>query len=157
MAPEITSLPVVYLAVYSGVDQRKHQSSASLAFVWGIHRGPVNSTHKWPVTRKNFPFDDVIMSTDLWCPGWPENLRASWWYHWNTLCQHRWTGCGFLWTIWQEKYRRSQWRTAEQALQRSCGGQQLATRKDKDREYRCCETSACSYTYCVLAIETMFI
>ena len=37
------------------------QSSASLAFVWGIHRGPVNSLHKWPLTRKMFPFDDVIM------------------------------------------------------------------------------------------------
>ena len=34
---------------------------ASLAFVWGIHLGPVNSPHKWPVTRKMFPFDDVIM------------------------------------------------------------------------------------------------
>ena len=44
-----------------GVDQRKHQSSASLAFVWGIHRGPVNSPHKGSVTRKMFPFDDVIM------------------------------------------------------------------------------------------------
>ena len=41
--------------------RRKHQSSASLAFVWGIHRWPVNSPHKWPVTRKRFPFDDVIM------------------------------------------------------------------------------------------------
>ena len=46
---------------YSDVNQRKHQSSASLAFVRGIHRGPVNSPHKWPVTRKMFPFDDVIM------------------------------------------------------------------------------------------------
>ena len=46
---------------YSGTDQRKHQSSASLAFVRGIHRRPVNSPHKWPVTRKMFPFDDVIM------------------------------------------------------------------------------------------------
>ena len=43
-------------------DQRKHQSSASLAFVRGIHQGPVNSPHKWPVTRKMFPFDDVIMT-----------------------------------------------------------------------------------------------
>ena len=44
-------------------DQRKHQSSASLALVRGIHRGPVNSPHKWLVTRKMFPFDDVIMTT----------------------------------------------------------------------------------------------
>ena len=61
IASQITSLTVVYSAVYSGADQSKHQSSASLAFVWGIHRGPVNSPHKWPVTRKTFPFDDVIM------------------------------------------------------------------------------------------------
>ena len=59
---QITSLTSVYSTVYSGEDQRKHKSSASLAFVWGIHRGPVNSPHKWPVTRKMFPFDDVIMS-----------------------------------------------------------------------------------------------
>ena len=45
-------------------DQRKHQSSASLAFVQGIHRWPVNSPHEWPVTRKMFPFDYAIM---LWC------------------------------------------------------------------------------------------
>ena len=37
MAPKITSLSVVYSTVYSDADQRKHQSSASLAFVWGIH------------------------------------------------------------------------------------------------------------------------
>ena len=61
IASQITSLDIVYSTVYSGTDQRKHQSSASLAFVWGIHRGPVNSPHKWPVTRKMFPFDDVIM------------------------------------------------------------------------------------------------
>ena len=62
MASQITCLAIVYSTVYSDADQRKHQSSASLAFVRGIHRGPVNSPHKWPVTRKMFPFDDVIMS-----------------------------------------------------------------------------------------------
>ena len=61
MASQITSLTIVYSTVHSDADQRKHQSSASLAFVRGIHRGPVNSPHKWPVTRKMFPFDDVIM------------------------------------------------------------------------------------------------
>ena len=62
LASQITSLPVVCSIVYSDVNQRKHQSSASLAFVREIHRGPVNFPHKWPVTRKMFPFDDVIMS-----------------------------------------------------------------------------------------------
>ena len=67
IASQITSLTIVYSTVYSGADQSKHQSSASLAFVWGIHRGPVNSPHKWPVTRKMFPFDDVIMTIVMWC------------------------------------------------------------------------------------------
>ena len=61
IASQITSLTIVYSTVYSDVDQRKHQSSVSLAFVRGIHRWPVNSPYKWPVTRKIFPFDDVIM------------------------------------------------------------------------------------------------
>ena len=61
IASQITSLAIVYSTIYSDADQRKHQSSASLAFVRGIHRRPVNSPHKWPVTRKMFPFDDVIM------------------------------------------------------------------------------------------------
>ena len=61
MASQITSLTIAYSTVYSGAGQRKHQSSASMAFVRGIHRWPVNSPHKWPVTRKMFPFDNVIM------------------------------------------------------------------------------------------------
>ena len=40
MASQITSLTLVYLTVYSGADQRKHQSSESPAFVRGIHRIP---------------------------------------------------------------------------------------------------------------------
>ena len=63
MASKVTSLTIVYSIIYSGGDQRKHQSSVSLAFVWGIHRWPVNSLHKGPVMRKMFPFDDVIMIT----------------------------------------------------------------------------------------------
>ena len=62
IASQITSLTIVCPTVYSNADHRKHQSAASLAFVRGIHRGPVNSPHKWPVMRKMFPFDDVIMS-----------------------------------------------------------------------------------------------
>ena len=65
IASQITSLTIVYSTVYSDADQSKHQSSASLAFVRGIHRWPVNSPHKGPVTRKMFPFDDVIMIHDL--------------------------------------------------------------------------------------------
>ena len=61
MASQITSLTIVYSSVYSDANHRKHQSSASLAFVLGIHRWPVNSLHKKPVTRKMFSFDDAIM------------------------------------------------------------------------------------------------
>ena len=63
MASAITSLTIVYSTVYSGTDQRKYQSSASLAFVRGIHRWPVNSAHKWPVTREKFLVDDVMNKT----------------------------------------------------------------------------------------------
>ena len=62
IASQITTLMIIYTTVYSGADRRKHQSSASLVFVRGIHRGPVNSPNKWPVTRKMFPFDDVVMN-----------------------------------------------------------------------------------------------
>ena len=61
MASQITPVSNVCSTVCSRADQRKHQSSVSLAFVMGIHRWPVDSTHKGPVTRKTFPFDDVIM------------------------------------------------------------------------------------------------
>ena len=61
IASQITSLTIVYSTFYSDADQRKHQSSASLAFVPGIHWGLVNSLREWPVTRKMFRFDDVIM------------------------------------------------------------------------------------------------
>ena len=61
IASQITGVSVVSSTACSDADQRKHQSSASLAFMRGIHRWPVNSPHKRPVTRKMFPFDDVIM------------------------------------------------------------------------------------------------
>ena len=80
IASQITSLMIVYLTVYSGADQRKYQCSASLAFVPGIHRWPVNSPHKWPVTRKMFPFNDVIMkcmSNDI-TPHWNSLIPSNW-------------------------------------------------------------------------------
>ena len=61
IASQITSLTIVYSIVYSDADQWNRQSSTSLVFVWEIHQGPVNFPHKLPVTRKIFPFDDVIM------------------------------------------------------------------------------------------------
>ena len=64
MASQITSLTIVY----SGADQRKHQSSVSLAFVRGIHRWPVNSPQKGPVTQRLFSFDDVIMDDKVRVP-----------------------------------------------------------------------------------------
>ena len=70
MASQITSHTFVYSTVYSGADQRKHQSSASLSFVRGIHRWPMNSPHIRPVTRKMFPFDDVIMILDYHSTHW---------------------------------------------------------------------------------------
>ena len=79
-ASQITSLTIVYSSVYSGANQRKHQSSVPLAFVRGIHRWPVNSLHTWPVTRKRFPFDDVIMMPAKW--QWSNLLALITYVHW---------------------------------------------------------------------------
>ena len=68
----VTILTIVCLTVYPGADQRKPQNSGSLAFVKEIHQWPLNHPHKGPVTRKMFPFNDVIMidtGSTLW-GGW---------------------------------------------------------------------------------------
>ena len=64
MASQITSVSIVYSTICSGAEQGKHQSSESLAFVRGIHRA-FPAQHKGPVTRKIFPFDDVIMKLHI--------------------------------------------------------------------------------------------
>ena len=79
MPSQIIWITIVYSTVCSSPDQRKFQSSASLAFVCGIHRSSVNSPHKWPVTRKMFPFDDVIMLM-----------------HANSLQQQIWVKCFYI-------------------------------------------------------------
>ena len=61
IASQITSLAVVYSIVYSNADQTKHQSSAPLAFVWGIHLDRWIPRTKGQLRGKKFPFDDVIM------------------------------------------------------------------------------------------------
>ena len=63
MASQITGVSIVCSTNGSGADQRKHECPVSLNFVWGIHRSPMNSPHKRPVTRKMFPFDGVIMNS----------------------------------------------------------------------------------------------
>ena len=75
IAYQITSVSIIYLTVSTGTDQRKHQSSASLAFVRGIQRWPVNSPHKGPVAQKMFPFSDVIMILRLYTG--PRQLSSS--------------------------------------------------------------------------------
>ena len=73
MASQITSLVIEYSTVYSEEDQRKHQSSASLAFVRGIHRGPVTGlcAGNSPGTGE-FP---AQMASNA------ENISISWHYH----------------------------------------------------------------------------
>ena len=83
VASQITSLTIDFSTVYSDADQRKQQSSASLAFARGIHREPVNSPHKWSVTRKMFPFDDVIMiralTSDQFCQRKRPTIAINYW------------------------------------------------------------------------------
>ena len=91
IASQITSLTIVYSTVYSDAGQRKHQSSASLAYVWGTHRGPVNSPHKWSVTQKMFPFVDVIMYLSLHCVYWW--LSKGWWIQYCSFAVNRTCPC----------------------------------------------------------------
>ena len=78
MAFQITSLAIVYSTIYSWADKRKQQSSASLAFVWGIHQWPVKYPYEGSVTRKMFPFDDVIMRQEGECDsGYTTDLIAN--------------------------------------------------------------------------------
>ena len=84
MASQITGVSIVYTAVCTGGDQRKHQSSTSLTFVRWVHRWPVPSLHKGLTTRKMFPFDDVIVENISKCITW-----ISWHanHNWNEISQ----------------------------------------------------------------------
>ena len=86
---QITGVSSIYSTVCSGADQRKYQRSASLAFVRGIHRSPVNYLHKGPKTRKMFPFNDVIVhplcATGL---GWPFTLQKYTCVKWTLYYSH---------------------------------------------------------------------
>ena len=87
-ASQITGVSTVCSTVSSGTDRRKHQSSASLAFVRGIHQWPVDSLHKGQITPKMFPFDDVItLKTGLMASSWPgrpakhaTSNTLNWWW-----------------------------------------------------------------------------
>ena len=65
MTSQITSLTFVYLIVYSGADQRKHQSSASLAFVRGIHRS------RWIPRQRSSNTENV----SIW---WRHHVKNLW-------------------------------------------------------------------------------
>ena len=61
MASEITGVSIVCSTICSGADQNKKNKLPSLAVVRVNHRRAVDSPHERPVTRKIFPFDDVII------------------------------------------------------------------------------------------------
>ena len=64
MASLMTGVSIVYTTVCSAVDERKRQSSASLAIAMEIHWWLVNYPHKGPATRKMLSFDDIM----IWSP-----------------------------------------------------------------------------------------
>ena len=106
-ASQITSLTIVYWTVYSGADQRKHQGSASLAFVRGIHQWPVNSPHKWPVKREIFPFDDVIMMYLV--TGHSPQFTCGHSFHLSSVskwpCPHLQQNTGYHFTLYQSTWK----------------------------------------------------
>ena len=98
-ASQITGTSIVSPAICSGADQRNHQSSASLAFVRVIHRPLSGSPHQGPVTRKIFPFDDVIMNSSLLTH---ENVmvRRRFLYHWPFVWDPP-VPAWFVFQLWQ--------------------------------------------------------
>ena len=93
MASQITSPNIVYSIVYPGADQRKRHSSTLLAFVRGIHRWPVNFPHKRQVTRKMFPFDDVIMRRNHTTPFYVESSSFCYYYQRMMIIRHESSKC----------------------------------------------------------------
>ena len=63
IASQITSLTIVFSSVYLDIDQRKHQSSASLAYVGNSPEADEFPAHMASNTEM-FPFDDIIMNMD---------------------------------------------------------------------------------------------
>ena len=63
MTSQIAGVSIVCSTICSGAHQKKnkHRSSTSLTVVRGIHRCPMDSPYKGPVTRKMLLFDDVVM------------------------------------------------------------------------------------------------
>ena len=114
MASQISNITIVYWTIYSGADQRKYQSSTSLAFVRGIHRWPVNSPHKGPVAWKMFPFDDVIMATGGWIHQWSmlsfkkgqscHGVSMSWLHRVLLICLRSTCLLDYLLTVHQTMY-----------------------------------------------------
>ena len=76
IASQITSLTVVYSTVYSDADQRKHQSSASLAFVWGIHRDQLRGkcfhlmTSSWRISNVEIFFPLIVLPCKHFTKQW---------------------------------------------------------------------------------------
>ena len=108
MMSKITTLTIVYSTIYSGADQRKHQSSASLAFVRGIHRWSVNFPHKWPATRKRFSFDDVIMWIQLSTRAGARNPKTESCHDTDPAVTGGTWGCRLspaVWHMWHMRWR----------------------------------------------------
>ena len=129
MASQITNVSIVCWKVYLGTD-KKHQSSVSLVFVKGIHRWPVISPHKGPVTRKMFTFDDAIMKEwRLWSVDYDNILMVLGYSNdgafcitdflcgesigdrWIHLIKHQWCGASvfyflLVWVTWAAKNSR---------------------------------------------------
>ena len=88
MASQIISITILHSTFYSGVDQRKHQSPASMAFVRGIVPGEFQAQR--PVTRSFDVFFDLRLnkqsSEESW-DGWFETPSRPLWCHCNVTCQ----------------------------------------------------------------------
>ena len=90
IASQITSLTAVYSTVYSDVRRSKKTPKLRVTGLWmGNSPGPVNSPHKGPVTRKMFPFDDVIISTTCTISVMRSDIKCKEIFTFSRICSAR--------------------------------------------------------------------
>ena len=111
MASQITGISIVCSTVGSGTNQRKHQNSASLAFVREIHQWLVNSPHKGPVMRNMFPFDDIMYTNgqhwiSRWLGSW---LAGCSWLNLGQFVIIRSCSCYSIYIRADSRFAPSQW------------------------------------------------
>ena len=141
-ASQITSLTIIYSVIYSGADQRKHQSSASLALCVG--NSPVtgefptqmaSNTENVSIWWRHHAMSSFGMTTPHWVKGKIVHVNLTWFglVPWSaaglpTQSSQSTTGTIHLWK-WNYRPVNGRWPLY---AEHSTGTQQISTKHDSD-------------------------